>query len=86
MTLRNLRTGLTMSDEEAQGYMKKLERIIFAGPYQPPIGEVRMYAGLPLKVVRYATLEEHMACNPFPEWPPAAPPEGYFFFEVEVAD
>jgi hypothetical protein len=75
-----------MSDKEAQGYLAKAKQIILAADYQPAIGEIQEYAGLPLKVVRYASRAEYEECRPFPFPVLNEPDDGSFYFQVEVAD
>jgi hypothetical protein len=96
MPIEDIETGHQISDEDAQVLIRRtFERtgkFIMHAPVEPILGEVQMYAGLPLRFVRFVTYEEAVADHAMTTdiWgcqhrDVCINPDEYHF-EVEVAD
>jgi hypothetical protein len=94
--IEDMETGETMSDEDAQVLIRRTiersGRFIMHAPNEPRPGEVQMYAGLPLRFVRFVTYEEAVADHKLTtdiwkcEHTDVCIDPDEFHFEVEVAD
>ena len=83
-------SGATMTDEQAQQRIAETMRrtgvFILSSCYMPAVGEVRTFAGLPLRVVRASTYEEALRHQCADLWGPANLDPQDSYFVVEVAD
>lgn len=93
MPLINKETGDELSDTEAQERIRQTiartgRFILFDDVSAPRIGQVEMYAGLPLRVVKFVTFEEAKAnaCEDIWGGEPKMFDPNACYFEVEVAD
>lgn len=83
--------GNLVSDEEVQEMIRetinRTGRFILDSEIMEPVGTVQFWAGLPFRIVRQVTIEEHRE-NFCPDiWgPPEQLDPNRFHFEVEVAD
>jgi hypothetical protein len=59
---------------------------ILGCPCPPQIGEVQTFAGLPMRVVRYCTIEEALENHQPDLWGEVNLPSDDAYFAVEVAD
>lgn len=97
MALIDENTNKEMTDEQAQELIRQtIERVgkfILSHEIKPKIGQIQEFAGLPMRVVRYVSRDEAIEDDKktrdlwgkYPT-PGNLPPEGLYFFEVEVAD
>ncbi len=97
MALIDESTGEEMTNEQVHELIRQtIERVgkfILSHEIQPAIGQIQEFAGLPMRVVRHVSRDEAIedgartgdiwGLYPTPE---NLPPEGLYFFEVEVAD
>jgi hypothetical protein len=82
--------GDTMTVEQAHEAIRKTielkGRFILSAEYEVHIGEIQTWAGLPMRVVRFATYQEAVENCVEDLWGDLHIDPECFFFEVEVAD
>lgn len=79
-----------MTDELAQQRIaetiRRHGRFILSSFIQPEIGDVQLWAGLPMRCVRYVTKEEAIQNKDDDLWGKGMDESRQYHFEVEVAD
>jgi hypothetical protein len=88
--MENEDTGEIVTDAQIQELMRdvinKKGRLILSAPYPPQIGEVQVFAGLPMRCVRHVTLQEAVENGTGHPLERSWPDPEQFHFEAEVAD
>lgn len=84
------RDGVTMTEAEGHEAIRKTierkGRFVLASAVQPEIGEVQTYCGLPMRCVRYVTMQDAVNNHCEDIWGKWTWNPHDFYFEVEVAD